>query len=559
MKPHSDIARTRCLYCWGLVAFLFLSGCGPETATTRDPDPIEGYQHYRIQQGPPQRISKTGFDSLRPRPRFKLPYIAVSQGPEGEEQVQLTIEQALIRALANNPQIQIVSYDPQIAKEEIEKALADFDWTTFGRYNYEDQDNPTDSIFLGGQTNSRLLETGIKQRNTLGTEWSVSYALTRNWDDLATRTLDTRMEPMIAFQLRQPLLRDGWKEVNLAGINISKLNHRIALAAFRQKTEELAAQVIEAYWYLWQTREDLQIQHWLLDKTTDSLKTIRDREGIDATTIHVEQAQVALRSRQSSLLQLQKRLEDVQDALRQLLCDEQLNLVSDPQLIPVSNPIRTVSSLDEREAINEALALHPLMLQAKLGVEIAEVNIAIAQNQQMPRLDLVASARMQGLDDNYGPAHDQLERVDYTSYAIGINFEYPLGNRQREAEVRKRRLERSKAISVERNLSDQLAVEVKEKLRRVQTAYQEMEIEEQATRSAQAYLQSIEDTELVRRSLTPEFLLVKLQAQEALANARRAQAMAVADFNRALVQLAQAKGTVLQLHQVQNALPETTQ
>ena len=51
-----------------------------------------------------------------------------------------------------------------------------------------------------------------------------------------------------------------------------------------------------------------------------------------------------------------------------------------------------------------------------------------------------------------------------------------------------------------------------------------------------------------------EFLLVKLQAQESLAQAQRAHAQALTDYNVALAQLAQTTGRVLRLHEVN--LPE---
>ena len=68
-------------------------------------------------------------------------------------------------------------------------------------------------------------------------------------------------------------------------------------------------------------------------------------------------------------------------------------------------------------------------------------------------------------------------------------------------------------------------------------------------------LQAIEDTEPIRKELTPEFLLLKLQAQETLAIAQRSEIAAVVDFNTALATLAQATGTVLEMHQIQTALP----
>ena len=68
-------------------------------------------------------------------------------------------------------------------------------------------------------------------------------------------------------------------------------------------------------------------------------------------------------------------------------------------------------------------------------------------------------------------------------------------------------------------------------------------------------MQALEDSEPVREQLTPEFLMVKLQAQEALANAQQSEIRAIVDFNISLAQLARISGTVLELHQVSSSLP----
>jgi hypothetical protein len=58
----------------------------------------------------------------------------------------------------------------------------------------------------------------------------------------------------------------------------------------------------------------------------------------------------------------------------------------------------------------------------------------------------------------------------------------------------------------------------------------------------------------VRERLTAEFLLVKLQAQETLAQAERAENSAVTQFNIALAELAQATGTVFELDRIEASL-----
>jgi hypothetical protein len=148
-------------------------------------------------------------------------------------------------------------------------------------------------------------------------------------------------------------------------------------------------------------------------------------------------------------------------------------------------------------------------------------------------------------------AHSQLGDLSYNSYGVGLTMEIPLGNRARKAELRSRKLERLKAITVVQNVADQVAVQTKERLRRIQSSFAQIAIQDDTTQAATGQLLSLEDSEKIRERLTPEYLQVKLQAQESLATARRARMGAVVDYNVALAELAQTTGRVLQVHQVE--------
>ena len=539
---------------------LLIQTAGCVSEKVEEQDFIASYQKTVVDKGPQQRERDEGLESLRPSPEPEVPKLGVAKNKTtGKRIVNLTIDEAVKRAIVSNPEISIVSYDPSITKEDIVKAVSDFDPALFGRVNYEQQDDPVDSTFLGGQADSRVWETGIKQKGVTGSEWSLSYALTRNWDDLTTRTLSTRYEPMVSFQVKQPLLRDGWQEVNLAGVNVSKLNYRIALTAFRQKTEEVTAEVISLYWTLARARRDREIQQWLLGRTLETLKKVKDRENIDASQVQIQQAQAAVKSREAVLFQTEKQVMDVQDALVRLLSDSQINLLSDFEIVPVSALETDKTSFEQSEALRIALSNNPEVQKARLTIEVAEINVEVAKRQKMPKLDLVASTRTQGLSRGYGSAHDELNDADYVSYAVGITFEVPLGNRQREAEYRKRKFERSKAVSLLHNASDLVAAQVKERIRLSDTSYEEIQVQKDAIVAATAYLSGLEDTEAIRDKLTPEFLLVKLQAQETLADSRRAEIKAISDYNISKVRLKQSMGTVLDMRYVQQSLPKETE
>jgi outer membrane protein TolC len=473
----------------------------------------------------------------------------------GKKSVSLTIEQAIARTLANSPEIRVVSFDPSIAKQEITKAASEFDITGFGRLNYEEDDVPPNSIFQPGQSDVRMLESGIKQKSIFGSEWSLSYILTRSWDDLIGRTFPTRYEPILGFQIKQPLLRDAWEDVTLADVDIAKLNYRIALFGFREKAEDTATRVISAYWRLLQAHRDLEIQQELLDWTFGTLKKVEGRREIDATDVQIKQTEAFAKARQAVLLQTKKDIIDAQNDLVRLMADPQLSMLEDIEIIPDSKPDLENGKLDSTEILATAMEKNPAIQRAKIEKEIADINIRVAENQKMPRLDLVASARTQAIGEDVDTAHDRFKTGEYDSYSIGLSLEYPFGNRQREAELLKRRLERRKAVSALQNVADQVAILAKGSIAKIETDYSEIEIQKQAAEAARIQLQALEDSEPVREKLTPEFLFLKLQAQEALANANRSEIRAVIDFNIALVQLAQISGTVLELHQVSASIP----
>ena len=176
-----------------------------------------------------------------------------------------------------------------------------------------------------------------------------------------------------------------------------------------------------------------------------------------------------------------------------------------------------------------------------------------------PSLDLTASARTQALDAHFTESQERLGNTDYVSYGLGLSLEYPLGNRKKEAELLQRRLERRKAAASLENIADQAAQLAKGNTRKIETDFAEMERQKAATEAARSHLRALEESEIIRERLTPEFLLLKLEAQEFLANAQIAEIRAVIDYNIAIAEMSRIMGTTLELHMVAPIQSENTE
>ena len=510
---------------------------------------VAQYQRAMARRGPQRRASASGMESLRPV--SDGPQLKVVQDPKtGKVQIRLRLDEAVQRALANSLDIRVVGYDPAISWEEVIQAAAEFDTIVFGAFNYGVTDDRTDSAFAGGHSKTRAWSAGIKQKTITGATWQLEWAWTRTWDDANFRNFPTRHEPRLQLEITQPLLRDAWPAVNLATLRVARLNHHQSLAEFRQRVEEIVGEVILTYWELVRARREVKIQQSLLDKTRETLKRIVDRGLIDATKVQIKQAESAVESRNAVLIRARKTILDVQDKLSRLLADKQINLLSEYEILPTTDPSQVKVELDAKDRLVTALEHNAVLAQARLAIEVADITVRVAKNQALPRLDLTASAGLQGLGATQYEAREQFNSGDYASYAVGLSLEIPLGNRQRRAEVRRRRLQRLKAITTLQSLADQVAVEINNGVRQVGTTFQEMRAQRAAVEAARVQLQALEDTERIRGRLSPEFLQVKLQAQEILADAERAELQAIIEHNAAMTDLDRIAGTILDVHHV---------
>ena len=475
---------------------------------------------------------------------------------DSENLIRLSLDGAIMRALANNLDIRVVSYDPAVAREDMVKAAAAFDFTVFGAANYAKDEKKSATSIFGDITRRRDWALGVRRHTTTGADWTLEWAMTRIWDTGGWNKLfNTRYEPTVTFQVSQPLLRDAWPEFNLAQLRVARLNSRMSDAEFRLKVEEVVTQVIVTYWTLIQARQELAIQQKLLAQTKETHKRVRGRGLLDATLATIKQAEASVMIRDAVGIRARKSILDVQNSLARLLADSQINLLSRCEVVPTTPPIRRRVHVSATEQLLTALRCSPLLEQARVAIAASEINVSVAKNQSLPSLNLTASTEIQGLGPTIQQANDKLLNADYVSYGIGLEMEYPIGNRGPLANLRQRKLERTKAIVAMQNIADQIAVAVDERVRQIGTTYEETLAQRAAVEAAGVQLQALEDTERIRAQLTPEFLRVKLQAQETLANAERAELQAIVDYNNAMAELARTTGTTLELHRIEIALP----
>jgi hypothetical protein len=146
-----------------LSAVFLLTGCVSDKMDEKNV--LVSYQQLLAERSYQQRVNIDGKDPNKPLGLLRqvpskagnIPDVEIITDPNtGQQNATLTIEQVLARTLANSPEIRVVSFDPSIAKQDITRAAAEFDVTAFGDLNFENEDNPPNSIYQSGQSDELL-------------------------------------------------------------------------------------------------------------------------------------------------------------------------------------------------------------------------------------------------------------------------------------------------------------------------------------------------------------------------------------------------------------------
>ncbi|MGB0766150.1 MAG: TolC family protein [Phycisphaeraceae bacterium] len=474
---------------------------------------------------------------------------------EAAPTVALDLKSALRKAIEHNIDLRVARLTPQISEEQLKQAEAVFDTALFANANFSELDTPQPPGVIPGlsgdqQSETRSLATGIRKDLTTGGRITAQAQVSRNQQNPSFFGVTSFYDADILLQLEQPLLRGFGSDVTEANIRLATIATRADRVALYQTTIDLAAAVEQAYWQLAASRKALLIQQRLRDRTIQMRDKLEPRIGFDLLLADLNEVNARVDQRFADVLRAQENVRSLSDQLKRLINDPDLPVIDEALLEPTQTPTDAPITFSLLDQVTTALQQRPEIETALLAIDDADVRRVVADNAKLPILNLVASANANGLDvDNAGDALGNTIDFDYIDYALGLQFEQPLGNAAARSLFTQRTLERQRALENYRSQAQLVTLEVKDALRSVGTNYRLIDTT-RSQRRASALSLEVAAIQLEKggrneaETFTTRVDRV-LARQDALAQAELAEVQALTDYMIALSELKRATGTSL--------------
>jgi HAE1 family hydrophobic/amphiphilic exporter-1 len=502
-----------------------------------------------------------------------LVYQADERMPAGQRQAyELSLLDAVELALRNNLSVQVARYGPQSSFEGINASRAPFDTnlsfsipSSFSRGT-----QPTTNQTQGGDViTSQGLNGGFQWSENLewGTNYSLSWTSSRSSNNNQFATFNPSFSSGLRGQINQPLLQ-GFGEVNRTGIRVAMNSYDQSIEQFRGSVQNIIAQVVSAYWNLRGQAEGVRVQEESLELAEQQLA--RNEIQVEIGTlapIETVQAETSVAASRLSLIQAQNQLENAQDQLKELINFD--TVVDDPfayDLVATEEPEQTVAAIDAEEAVSVALENDPQLIQQRIGLRSAELQLNQAENSLLPNLSVNASFNLQGrggtriirsgglggeeteiIETGFGTAISQVFSGDFNTWSVGASLTFPLHNYSAKASAARARISQNQQMTQFEQRRQQITYDIRQQVRNVQNLVQQVQTatlrRELADRQLQAEQRKFEV------GTTTNFQVLTFQRD--FSNAQLAELQAIINLQGAIAQLELSKGTLLQYFGVQ--------
>jgi len=468
----------------------------------------------------------------------------------------ITLEDCFQMALAHNLDVQIERCAPELARYRLRSSYGAYDPVFSVRFERqvasfpEIVDPPRRGLDLAYDLTADVLRPSLFGRLptglTFGLAASAEYLSAATVFPPPTRFIQrtNQYAAMVELTLSQPLLKDFWTDATRLRIMVNRKNLRVAELALRYRIMRTVTQVEIAYHELIAARASVRVAEQALALAQQLEDENRRRVQAGALPpLEAQQAQAQAATAAARLLAAQQAFAAQQIALKLLISDD-LRAWPEVVLAPAEAAPAPPMVYQRNQSWEKAMTLRPDLVQARLEVEKLDQELRYRRNQLFPNLDVVGVFGARAVQNDLGDVAGGIAEVRHPNYTIGMVLRLPLGNRAARHAYRSAQAAKEQALARLKRLEEQILAQIDVAGQQLQTAFDRHRAAQRGEAAAQLALQAEERK--LRAGQSTFFEMLRFQRN--LTDARSVGVRAMADYHRALAELALSEGATLERH-----------
>jgi outer membrane protein TolC len=495
------------------------------------------------------------------------------EGMIRDGKLELTEEDAVRLALANNVDINVLRYNPYFTLWGIEGGRAVLNPSVSFNSSLGRGVTPSSSPLQGGSTVfnlNNLFSISVRKPFEPGLDFDFTFLTSRARTNSFFNSLNPSVAASWSLGITQHLLRDFGRISRSRFLTIARNNYNLSLESFATGTINIITSVLNTYWTLVYNDENIKVKESSLQLAQTVLEQNRIQEQVGTMApLDVLQAEAEVASRNQQVIAARNTRRLAEDQLKKLISSKpDPNLVA-ATIVPSSRalpPPPPKSSAEE--AIQRAVEIRPEIRQQLINQQNNKIQVDYTKNQLRPVLDFTASYSQNGLGGNeiqrdysqgifgapiigfqpggFSDALDGLFSGRYIGYSLGFSLRVPIGNDQARTSNAQAQITYRQGEESLRALRQQIALEVRQAFNALELSRANAEAAQVTVRYQQQRLQGEQDKFMLGASTTRAVI----EAQRDLQDAQTVLLQARIAWILSRIALDKAAGETLAAHNI---------
>ena len=460
---------------------------------------------------------------------------------------EVSLQDCLQLALQHNLDLQIDRYNPQIAMLALNAAYGGYDPTLFLSGEHDHSETGTRYTSSGGLVAGSKTDANNFSGNLGGMlPWGTTYTLQGNaidtYGSFTTGPANSfnNSSASAGIQLAQPLLKNFWIDSTRLNIKVAKNRLKYSELGLQFQIMQIATTVEQAYYDLIYSRENVLVQQKAVELAERLVMENRKRLEV-GTLAPLESAEAQAASSKASLIAARNQLGTQERALKLLITD-QFRMWQPISLVPSGTLNAPRQVFDLQESWTKGLTQRPDLLQAKLDVEQAGIQLKYDRNQLFPQLDAFGSYGYNGTGLEFSDSLYDVQQRNQPFYTYGGRLTFPLSNTSARNAYKSSKATAQQVVLSLKRLEQNIMVTIDNDIQTIQANYDQVE----ATRAARQYAEAALSAEQLKLENGKSTTYTVLQMQRDLTSARGNEIQALDVYNKSLSQLSLDEGSTLQ-------------
>lgn len=495
------------------------------------------------------------------RPPVRLPdYVA-------DGKLELSLKHYIELVLANNTDIELSRLNVEQPKNAITRAASVFDPLLITRFAATRANSATTDVLAGAASLSQLNQpwsANYQQTLSTGAQITAGFTGSKSSTNSQFQTFNPAYTSNLLFNFNQPLLRGRGKEMTMLPITSARSRLKVSQLDFADNVLRLLAAAETAYWNVIEARENLKVQEKALQLADVSLKRAQRELDLGAISeLEIFQPKAVYANAEIFVTQARYRLAQTEDQLRrQMGADLDPDIRKLPLVLTEAVAVPDdKTEYDKEGLVQKAMLMRPNLRSDMQSLDVADLQLKQAKNALLPNLvlgggytttgrggvffprtNVLATGPIQPIPGGIGDAFDQMFGFGFPTYNFSLTLTLPLRDRRAAADLADAAVGRKREMLTLRNDQQTARLEVLNGINQVENSRAAVRLAQIARDLAQNRV----DADQKRYDLGTITIFFLLDSQNALTQAESRLVTESVNYRRAILQLMQRTGELLE-------------